>query len=91
MAKVREPARAGKGKISNRHRRALIGEVPPSPLSAEQSAFAQGKRARGAGRPEDANPYRNHELRDAWSRGYRFESARRDGLRPLDTVVRRLP
>jgi hypothetical protein len=75
------------------HRSAVADKAPvppPSPLTAEQSAFAQGKRARAAHRPASANPYRNRALHDAWHRGYRFESAHREGLRPLDTV-RRVP
>ena len=71
-------------------RRDMPPEAPAALQTAEQLAFAQGKRAREAGRASSSNPYRKALLAEAWHRGYRYAASLRMGLVPLDTA-RRLP
>ena len=74
--------------MTARDRRApRVVEAAPSQMTAEQHAFAQGKRAAASG--QRTNPYRNLSLRVAWDRGYLHESNTRRGLRPLDTARRK--
>lgn len=76
--------------MSARDRReARTRESRSAQRTAEQHAFAQGKRAGERRLATHANPYRAPDLREAWARGHRLGIATADGLRPLDTARRK--
>lgn len=71
--------------MTARDRRApRVVEAAPSQMTAEQHAFAQGKRAPAGA----SNPYRARDLRAAWTRGRKHALLIASGLRPLDTARR---